>query len=122
MVVVNCDQDYKPDLNPRPLITTQPGSDTLTITTTLTATMSTTTDTPNDGTNANTTNRSANAVMDAAVSEVWYLKPVTFAGRRTRIITQNFNGSVSIAYHTEAAQKRVDLTSVLQPVFIYSDL
>jgi len=122
MVVVNCDQDYKPDPNPRPLITTQPGPDTLTVTTTPTATMSTTTDTPNEGTSANATNRSANAAVDATVSEVWYLKPVTFVGRRTRIITQNFNGSVSIAYRTEAIRKRIDLTSVLQAVFIYSNL
>ena len=107
MVVVNCDQDYKPDLNPRPLITAQPGPDTPTVTITTTATMSTTTDTPVEGANANTTKRSEDAVMDAAASEVWYLKPVTFAGRRTRVITQNFNGSVSIAYHTGAVLEHV---------------
>lgn len=106
MVVVNCDQDYKPDLNPRPLVSPKPqSSDTQTVTATTTTAMSTTTDTPNEGTNASATRRSINAVFDAAVSEVWYLKPVTFAGRRTRIITQNFNGSVSIACHTETTSR-----------------
>ena len=33
----------------------------------------------------------------ASLSDAWYLKHVTFDGRQTRIITQNFNGSVSIA-------------------------
>lgn len=99
-MVVNCDQDYKPDLNPRPSIpTVKPESDTQT--TTATATMSTTTDTPTENTTANTTKRSADPLVDAAVSEVWYLKPMTFTGKRIRIITQNFNGSVSIACRTE---------------------
>ena len=61
-----------------------------TFTATSTGTMLNTPDTPNESANS-----SKNAVVDAAVSEVWYLKPVTFAGRHTRIITQNFNGSVS---------------------------
>ena len=104
-MVVNCDQDYKPDLNPGPSIpTTKPESDTPTATVTATGSaMSTTTDTPTEHTTANTTKRSADSVVDAAVSEVWYLKPITFAGKRVRIITQNFNGSVSIAQRTEVA-------------------
>jgi hypothetical protein len=62
-----------------------------TFTPTSATTMSTASETPNENRNSLT-----NAVVDAAISEVWYLKPVTFAGRRTRIITQNFNGSVGM--------------------------
>jgi len=90
MVVVNCDQDHRPDLKPGAVMRTKAESDTPTFTPTSTTTMLTTPDMPND-----TTKSLTNAVVDAAVSEVWYLKPVAFAGRRTRIITQNFNGSVS---------------------------
>lgn len=76
-----------------------------------------TTDTPNKSANMN-------AVVDAAISEVWYLKPIMFAGRRTRIITQNFNGSVSITYRTPAVPEHVTEypTSVPQTMFIYSNL
>ena len=90
MVVVNCDQDHRPDLKPGAVVGTEAEPDTPTFTATSTTTMLNTPDTQNESANS-----SKNAVVDAAVSEVWYLKPVTFAGRRTRIITQNFNGSVS---------------------------
>ncbi|KAF9650167.1 hypothetical protein BDM02DRAFT_3141330 [Thelephora ganbajun] len=53
--------------------------------------MSTTPGTPKENTNAST----KNADVDVAVSEVWYLKPIMFAGKHTRIITQNFNGPCS---------------------------
>jgi hypothetical protein len=121
MVVVNCDQDYKPDLNPRPLMTTEAESDTPTVTA---IAMSTTTDTSNQNMSTGTTKNSTNPVVDAAVSEVWYLKPIKFAGRRTRVVTQNFNGSVSIAYRTAAAPEHVakHFTSVPQPMLVYSHM
>lgn len=87
MVVVNCDQDHRPDLKPGSVMKANAEPDSLTPTTSVA--MSATQDTPNENTKA---------VLDAAVSEVWYLKPITFAGRRTRVITQNFNGSVSTAH------------------------
>ena len=121
-MVVTCDQDYKPDLNPRPL--TEPESNTPTITATSAATMSTTTDTTSEDTTANRTKTSTNAAMNASVSEIWYLKPVTFSGKRVRVITQNFNGSVSEAYRNTAALMQVIecLTFLPQPMLIYSDL
>lgn len=91
---------------------TKTGSDTPTLTATATTTMSTTPDAP-DG--------DLNAVVDAAVSEVWYLKPITFGGRHTRIITQNFNGSVSTGYAV-SIQVIECLTSLPQPMLIYSHL
>lgn len=33
----------------------------------------------------------------ASLTDPWYLKRITFEGRPVRIITQNFNGSVSVA-------------------------
>lgn len=113
MVVVNCDQDHRPDLNPGAVMK-KAEPDTPTITTNPTATMLTTSDTPNE----------ANAAVDAAISEVWYLKPITFAGRRIRIITQNFNGSVSTGYRTTAVSTHCTehTTSRPQAMLVYSDM
>jgi hypothetical protein len=116
MVVVNCDQDYKPDLNPSPRQPTEAEPDTPT------PAMSTTTDTANE--NTTTRKRSVKAAVDASISEVWYLKPIKLAGRRARVITQNFNGSVSVAYRTAATPTLVTecLSPIPQAMFIYSDL
>jgi len=100
MVVVNCDQDHRPDIKPIPVMTVKAEPDTPAFAATR---MSTPTDTPNENTNASATKSSTSAVVDAAVSEVWYLKPVTFSGRRTKVITQNFNGSVSITLPSQYA-------------------
>lgn len=75
---------------------TKAEADTPTLATTSTTTMSTAPDMPDENARSLT-----NALVDAAVSEVWYLKPITFAGNRARIITQNLNGSVSILWPSQ---------------------
>ena len=89
MVVVNCDQDHRPDIKPGSVMKAKTESDTPASPATATMTMSTAQDPPDENTNANSV---TSAVVDAAASEVWYLKPITFAGRPARVITQNFNG------------------------------
>lgn len=35
--------------------------------------------------------------LQASTEDVWYLKDVEFNGRRTKVITQNFNGCVWVS-------------------------
>lgn len=117
MVIVNCDQDHEPEgLKPQAVMTsTEPDTPSVAA-----PTMSTTTNTPNENTNA--TKSSTKEVMDASVSEVWYLKPVTFSGRHTRIITQNFNGFVSVNHRAVAVKIHVTEADPLQTVFVHCHL
>ena len=120
-VIVNCDQDHPgQDLKPRGVTTT----------TTESTSMSTTVETQNENAHAGPTRVSTKAAINASVSEVWYLKPITFAGRRTRVITQNFNGSVSIVHRatvaflarvTEYLTSPVDHARSLQYVITHSN-
>lgn len=92
MVIVNCDQDHRPgDLKPGAVVTSTDSETPSAATSTMLATG----DAPNDSPNAGATTSSTKTVVEASVSEVWYLKPITFAGRHIRIITQNFNGPCS---------------------------
>ena len=119
-MIVNCDQDHRPeDLNPLEAAITN--SEPVTPGVTASA-MLATTDSQNENTNA--TKSSTRAVLDASISEVWYLKPVAFGKRHTRIITQNFNGLVSVDYRTAAVKMCVaeHKTSVPQTVFIHCHL
>ena len=110
MVIVNCDQDHRPeDLKPKATMAS-PESDTPAV---IAPAMLPTTDTPSDNADTTVTESSGRAVVDTSVSEVWYLKPMTFAGRRTRVITQNFNGSVSIAYCNAAVPIHIAYTKPL---------
>lgn len=120
MVIVNCDQDHRPeDLKPleAAMASTEPDTPGVTAPTMLAAT-----DSPNE--NTNTTRSSTRAVLDASISEVWYLKPVAFGKRHTRIITQNFNGLVSVDYRTAALKTHnaEHRTFVPQTVFVHCHL
>jgi hypothetical protein len=122
-MIVNCDQDHRQGLKPRAVMTTNPEPDTGTPGVTV-PTVLTVMDTPTKSTDTNTTGTSTKPVVDPSVPEVWYLKPITFAGRRTRIITQNFNGSVSITNRTAAVQTHVVecLISFAQAMLVHSNL
>ena len=120
MVIVSCDQDHSPEDTIKPGKADMTGTEPDNTPNVAAPTMLTTADIPSDNGNATTTKSSTRAAVDASVSDVWYLKPMTFAGRRTRIITQNFNGSVSIAWFRIHLFEH--LNSILQTLFVHCNM